>query len=117
MASKPSQPKKKPTPLTLNHLEKFAKAIQKDFRNLDAKISNLGDTVTTLDGKVTKMGRDLATVKEDVKNIKEIMVSKADLRDAIHEEFNRSQQAEDIENLRGRVVHIEQKLGMNQRAA
>ncbi|MGD0662900.1 MAG: hypothetical protein ABSD38_33015 [Syntrophorhabdales bacterium] len=41
----PNKPNSKAAPLTLQHFEKFARAIQADFRNIDGKVDHAIDKV------------------------------------------------------------------------
>jgi predicted nucleic acid-binding Zn-ribbon protein len=108
----PRKPKPKAAPLTLAHFERFTRAIQNDFKNLDDRVARLGGKVDDLDGKVTRIGKDVAEIREDVKNLNDLMVSKTDLRDAVREELDRSRQARDIDDLRVRMVRVEERLGL-----
>jgi hypothetical protein len=109
---------KKPTtrkkPMTL---ENFAAAIQRDF-------STLRDDMTagfsTIRAEMTSMRDKMAThaalreVRDDVQRLNDIMVSKADLAETIRRELDTSPYAKetDVKDLRERLLHIEEKLGL-----
>jgi hypothetical protein len=62
---------------------------------------------------------ELREVREDVKRITDAMISKADL-EALREELLREiKDGKDIDELRGRMVRVEKKLGIgrSERAA
>ena len=117
MKGKATQPKRKATPLTLEHLESFARAIHKDYKDLGGKITRLDDKVVVLGRDVTGLKTGAKELREDVKNMNDMMASKTDVEDIVRRELSRSQEAKDIENLRTRMTRVEGKLGINERVA
>jgi len=109
MATKPKSKKKEPG------FPHYARAIQNDIAALSTAMqagfrSIREDMATKVELGEVKMS--LRDVRDDVKMITETMVSKADLENAIKDEFGKSQHARNIDELRGRVEHIESKLGI-----
>jgi hypothetical protein len=86
-------------------LDTLATAIQQDFSAIHGDLATVKE-----DLKALKIG--VKNVKEDVTNIKDIMVSKVDVQRAIREELSKSQEAKDIENLRDRVIRVEEEPGI-----
>jgi hypothetical protein len=103
-------------------LEDFALAIQTDLQatrkeTRDGFAAVREEMATKAD--LWPMGRDIKTLeknvrylRDDVKNITDAMVSKADLANTLAEELAKSQYAKQIENLQIRVNVLESKLGI-----
>jgi hypothetical protein len=113
MPTKAAQPKKK-----IKTLADFAAVIQKDYGALSEKITTVEQSIS---GKMaTKVDLDgvkatLKDIREDVKYVKEYMVSKTDLESAIKDEFGKSEHGKRIDDLRTRVEQIEHKLGIQRK--
>ncbi len=98
-------------------MDEFAVMIHKDYMALDKKIT--GEIKTVRRDMATKVELDgvkfaIKELQEDVKNINENMVSKADLAIAIRDEFNQSDHGKRIENLRFRMDRVEDELGLEE---
>jgi len=94
-------PKAKKKERSLDH---YARAIRDD-------IATLGEKMDFGFAKVHKQMRD---IREDLKRFNEAMVSKADLEETIRRELDKSPYAKesDLNDLRTRVVRLEEKLGL-----
>ncbi len=103
----PTKPKPKKKEDSFGH---YARAIQNDIAALGGKMATKDDIRQIREEMVTK--GEFKEVRDDVKRITDAMVSKADLEETISDEFGKSQHARHIDDLRSRVGHIEEKLGM-----
>jgi hypothetical protein len=112
-----AKPKIKKKPMTLDD---FAAVIQRDI----ARMATKGGLQAIREEMVTKadlwpMQRDIKTLdknvrdlRDDVKQITDAMVSKADLARTIGDELAKSAYAGQIGELRNRVNVVEEKLGI-----
>lgn len=110
MSTTPNKTRTKP--LTLDN---FAIVIQKDL----ARMATKQDLIAMREEMATKadlwpMQRDIKTldknvrdIRDDVKNVTDAMVSKADLASTLAEELAKSPYARQIENLQTRVNALE----------
>ena len=101
-----SKPKKK-----IKTLDDFAAAIHEDYLTIDEKVGKIHHEMVTIRDEMVTKG-EFKEVRDDVKRITDAMVSKADLEETIRDEFGKSRHAKHIEDLRSRVGHIEEKLGI-----
>ena len=111
-------------------LDDFAAAIQRDYLALGKKMEtgfrSIREDMATQE-EVRKIRNEMAThaalveVRDDVKRLNEIMVSKADLGETIRRELDTSPYAREAEvkDLRERLLRVEEKLDLkpNRRAA
>ena len=111
-----SKPKKR-----TDSFDRYARAIQDDiaalgksmkegFQSIREEMATKDDIRQVREQMVTK--GEFKEVRDDVKRITDAMVSKADLEETIRDDFGKSRHAKHIEDLRSRVGHIEEKLGM-----
>ena len=109
-------------------LDDFAAAIQKDYAAIRRDMATKEDIRQIREGMATgfrNVRDEMATrmamrdLQADVKTITDVMVSKADLAEAVRTELDAPSQARAIDDLRTRVLHVEEKLGIkrNRRAA
>jgi hypothetical protein len=110
-----TKPIRKKKPLTL---DTFAALIQKDLARMATKddIRQIRNDMATKD-ELWPMQRDIKTlttqlkeVREDVKQITDSMVSKADLANILAEELAKSAYARQLHDLQNRVNVLEEKL-------
>jgi hypothetical protein len=106
MATKKSKIKKKPMTL-----EDFLGVIQRDLACMATK-EDLKDMATKDDLQKLATREELREVREDVKRITDLMVSKADLAETLREELDKSAYARRIEELQTRVERLEEELGI-----
>jgi hypothetical protein len=108
---------KKKKPMTLDD---FAVIIQKDLSRMATKddIRQIRKEMATKDD-LWPVQRDIKTltsqlkeVREDVKQITDSMVSKADLANILGEELAKSAYARQLHDLQSRVNVLEEKLGI-----
>jgi len=105
-----AKPKKKP--LSFEH---YARAIQTDIADLGKEMrdgfKSMHSDIATGFENVRKQTHD---IREDVKRLNEIMVSKADLSEAIRRELDISPYAKeaDVKEIRERLFRVEEKLGL-----
>jgi len=94
-------------------LDDFAAAIQNDYLALGKKMET-GFRSIREDMKKLATHAALVEVRDDVKQLNEIMVSKADLAETIRRELDASPYARDAEvkDLRERLLRVEEKLDM-----
>lgn len=100
-------------------LDDFAGLIQKDYMELRKEIRRdvaAKDDLKALDKKISYVQAEMRTgfkqVNSGIKNITETMVTKADLANAIADEFAKSSDGRKIEDLEGRVEVVEDKVGI-----
>ena len=106
----PNKSMPKATPLTLQHFEKFARAIQEDFRSIDGKVSKLDDKVSHFDRTIDKVREDMAT-KNDLEELRGDMASRTSkAEDSLSERIEGLKYAKEIDELRERVQRVEKKL-------
>lgn len=101
--------------------ERYAQAIQNDIAtladNMKAGFQSIREEMAAKED-IRKVREEMVSkaefkeVRDDVKRITDAMVSKADLEASMRDEFGKSEHARNIEDLRGRVGRIEEKLGM-----
>ncbi len=72
---------------------------------------DLAGIATKADIQKLATREELREVREDVKRITDVMVSKADLAETLREELNKSEYAREVSELRARVERLEEKLG------
>ena len=112
MSAKQTKTKKKPMTL-----DDFAVLIQKDFARMATK-SDIeairAEMATKEEIRVlrTEMRIGLKNLNDDVKNVTDAMVSKADLANTLAEELAKSPYGRQIADLQTRVHILERKLGV-----
>ena len=118
-----ARPKPKKKQMTLEH---FAAAIQNDYlalgKKMESGFQSIREDMASKED-VRKLRNDMAThtalvdVHEDVKRLNEIVVSKADLSEAIRRELDASPYAKEAEvkDLHERLLRVEEKLDMKPR--
>jgi hypothetical protein len=116
----PAKPKKKKPELSF---ERYARAIQTDIarlgKNMEAGFKSIRDEMAAKediqnvrDQMATQ--KDLLEVRDDVKRLNEIMVSKADLSEAIRRELDASPFAKEseVKDLSERMLRVEEAVGI-----
>ena len=84
--------------LTAERFEKFAGAIQTDLREVKAEIAGMKAVMAT---------------KEDLENLKGHLETRiSDAKDELQEQINGLHYAREIDELRGRVTKVEEKVGI-----
>jgi hypothetical protein len=107
MAAKP-KPKKKPATF-----DTFFRAIQEDLFVIRKEMATKED-IRAIRGEMANLATraELREVRDDVKRVTDMMVSKADL-EALREELLREiKDGKHIDELRERLVVVERKLGI-----
>ena len=99
-----AKPIKKKKPMTL---DAFAVLIQKDLSRMATK-----EDLWPMQRDIKTLTSQLKEAREDVKQITDSMVSKADLANTIGEELAKSAYARQLHDLHHRVNVLEEKLGI-----
>src|SRR5438067_12753501 len=101
------KPKEKAT-----NVEGFFRAIQEDLVAVRRDMATKDELRQIRGEMVTKA--ELREIRDDVKRLTDVVVSKADLANTIREEVDKSPYAKEkeVEDLRARVLRLEEKLGM-----
>jgi hypothetical protein len=98
------KPKSKKKPMTL---EDFAVVIQEDIARMATK-----DDLWPIQRDLKTVASQLGDLRSDVKQITDVMVSKADLANTLGDELAKSVYGRQIDDLRNRVNILEEKLGI-----
>ena len=109
MATK-AKPKKKE-----ESFDRYARAIQNDIVALGAKMETGFKSIRAdMDAGFKNVHRQIGEVRDDVKRLNEIMVSKADLSETVRRELDSAPFAKesDMKELRERITAAERKLGI-----
>jgi hypothetical protein len=99
-----AKPINKKKPITL---DSFAVLIQKDLSRMATK-----DDLWPMQRDIKTLTAQLKEVREDVKQITDNMVSKADLANILGDELAKSAYARQLHDLQTRVNLLEEKLGI-----
>ena len=92
-------------------LEDFAAAVHKDYLAISKTMATKSD-LWPMQRDIKTLDQNVRDLRDDVKNITDAMVSKADLANMLAEELAKSQYAKQIENLQIRVNVLESKPGV-----
>ena len=93
-------------------LDDFAAVIHKDYLELHKEIGEMGGRFWPIERDLKTLTSQVGELRADVKQVTDIMVSKADLANTLGDELAKSIYGRQIDDLRSRVDILEAKLGI-----